>query len=60
MLRRKEAVRRLMEDLADLPVKQRMALLARELDDQSPEQVAAQLGVSVWPHTSSPAGHART
>ncbi|HVF78162.1 MAG TPA: sigma-70 family RNA polymerase sigma factor [Solirubrobacteraceae bacterium] len=47
VLRRKEAVRRLIADLADLPVKQRMALLARELDDQSPEQVAAQLGVSV-------------
>ena len=47
VLRRKEAVRRLIEDLADLPVKQRVALLARELDDQSPEQVAAQLGVSV-------------
>ena len=47
VLRRKEAVRRLIEDLADLPVRQREALLARELDDQSPEQVAAQLGVSV-------------
>ena len=47
MLRRKEAVRRLIEDLADLPVRQREALLARELDDQSPEQVAAQLGISV-------------
>ncbi|MCA1700635.1 MAG: sigma-70 family RNA polymerase sigma factor, partial [Actinobacteria bacterium] len=47
VLRRKEAVRRLIEDLADLPIKQREALLARELDDQSPEQVAAQLGVSV-------------
>lgn len=47
VLRRKESVRRLVEDLADLPVRQRTALLARELDGQSPEQVAAQLGVSV-------------
>ena len=47
MLRGKEAIRRLVADLADLPVRQRTALLARELDGQSPEQVAAQLGVSV-------------
>jgi RNA polymerase sigma factor (sigma-70 family) len=47
VLRRKDSIRRLVEDLADLPVRQRTALLARELDDQSPEQVAAQLGVSV-------------
>ena len=47
VLRRKESVRRLVDDLADLPVRQRAALLARELDGQSPEQVAAQLGVSV-------------
>ena len=47
VLRRKESIRRLVEDLADLPVRQRTALLARELDDQTPEQVAAQLGVSV-------------
>ncbi len=47
VLRRKESVRRLVDDLADLPVRQRTALLARELDDQSAEQVAAQLGVSV-------------
>lgn len=47
VLRRKETMRRLVEDLADLPVRQRVALLARELDDQSPEQVAAELGVSV-------------
>jgi RNA polymerase sigma factor (sigma-70 family) len=47
VLRRRETVRRLVDDLADLPVRQRTALLARELDDQSPEQVAAQLGVSV-------------
>ena len=44
---RRESMRRLVDDLADLPVRQRTALLARELDDQSPEQVAAQLGVSV-------------
>jgi RNA polymerase sigma factor (sigma-70 family) len=47
VLRRRETMRRLVDDLADLPVRQRTALLARELDDQSPEQVAAQLGVSV-------------
>jgi RNA polymerase sigma factor (sigma-70 family) len=47
VLRRRETLRRLVDDLADLPVRQRTALLARELDDQSPEQVAAQLGVSV-------------
>src|SRR5919107_4697016 len=45
VLRRRESIRRLVEDLADLPVRQRTALLARELDDQTPEQVAAQLGV---------------
>src|SRR5918997_1821719 len=47
VLRRRESIRRLVDDLADLPVRQRTALLARELDDQTPEQVAAQLGVSV-------------
>jgi len=47
VLRSKESIRRLIDDLADLPVAQRTALLARELDDQTPEQVAAQLGVSV-------------
>lgn len=47
VLRRKETLRRLVDDLADLPVGQRTALLARELDDQSPEEVAALLGVSV-------------
>ncbi len=47
VVRRKESVRRLVDDLADLPVRQRTALLARELDDQSSEQVAEQLGVSV-------------
>ena len=47
MLRRKESIRRLVDDLADLPPRQRTALLARELDGQSAEDVAAQLGVSV-------------
>lgn len=47
VLKRREDLRRLVDDLADLPVRQRTALLARELDDQTPEQVAAQLGVSV-------------
>jgi RNA polymerase sigma factor (sigma-70 family) len=47
VLRRKETLRRLVDDLADLPVRQRAALLARELDDRSAEEVAAQLGVSV-------------
>jgi len=47
VLRRKDALRRLVDDLADLPVRQRTALLARVLDGRSPEQVAAQLGVSV-------------
>ena len=47
VLRRKESVRRLVDDLADLPVRQRTALLARELDGRSSEQVAAELGVSV-------------
>jgi Sigma-70, region 4 len=46
-VRRRETVRRLVEDLADLPVGQRTALLARELDGRTPEQVAGQLGVSV-------------
>jgi RNA polymerase sigma factor (sigma-70 family) len=47
MLRRKETIRRLVDDLADLPVRQRTALLAREVDGLSPEAVAAQLDVSV-------------
>lgn len=47
VVRRREDVRQLVEDLADLPVGQRTALLARELDGQSPEEVAGQLGVSV-------------
>lgn len=47
VLRRRESIRRLVDDLADLPVRQRTALLARELDDQTPAQVAEQLGVSI-------------
>jgi RNA polymerase sigma factor (sigma-70 family) len=47
VVRRRETVRRLVEDLADLPVSQRTALLARELDGRSPAEVAGQLGVSV-------------
>ena len=47
VLRRKESIRQLVEDLAGLPVRQRVALLARELDDQTPEQIAERLGVSV-------------
>ncbi len=43
VLTSKETLRRLVEDLADLPVNQRVALLARELDDRSPEEVAQQL-----------------
>lgn len=46
-LGRKEAVRRLVEDIGDLPARQRVALVAGELDGASPEQVAAQIGVSV-------------
>jgi len=47
VLRRKESVRQLVSDLADLPVRQRQALLGRELDGLGPEQIATQLGVSV-------------
>ena len=47
VLRRKESIRQLVDDLAGLPVRQRAALLARELDDLTPEEVAEQLGVSV-------------
>jgi RNA polymerase sigma factor (sigma-70 family) len=47
VLRRRESIRRLVDDLADLPVRQRTALLARELDGQSAQQVADDLGVSV-------------
>jgi RNA polymerase sigma factor (sigma-70 family) len=44
---RRDDVRRLVEDLADLPERQRAALLARDVDGHSPEQVAGELGVSV-------------
>ncbi|HEY5196963.1 MAG TPA: sigma-70 family RNA polymerase sigma factor [Solirubrobacteraceae bacterium] len=47
VVRRRETVRRLVEDLAGLPVGQRTALLSRELDGRSPQEVAGQLGVSV-------------
>jgi RNA polymerase sigma factor (sigma-70 family) len=47
VLRRRESMRRLVEDLAGLPRSQRTALLARELDGFSAEEVAVQLGVSV-------------
>src|SRR6476646_3260418 len=40
---RRDAVRRLVEDLADLPERQRIALLGREVDGQSSEQIAAEL-----------------
>ena len=46
-LLRKETIRRLVADIADLPARQRTALLARELDGLSVDEVAAQLGVSV-------------
>ena len=47
VLRRRESIRRLVEDLADLPVRQREALLARELDGLGAEEVAQRLGVTV-------------
>lgn len=47
VLRRRESIRRLVDDLADLPVRQRTALLARELDGHSAAQVAEQLAISV-------------
>jgi RNA polymerase sigma factor (sigma-70 family) len=58
VLMRRETVHRLVQDLADLPVRQRTALLARELDGLDPAQVAAQLGVSV-PAAQKLAIHAR-
>ncbi|MCA1698149.1 MAG: sigma-70 family RNA polymerase sigma factor [Actinobacteria bacterium] len=45
-LRRKDALRCLVDDLAALPERQRTALLARELDGHSAEHVAAQLNVT--------------
>lgn len=46
ILHRKEAVRRLVEDIAELPDQQRTALLMREVDGVRAEQVGAHLGVS--------------
>lgn len=43
---RKETLYRLVEDVADLPERQRIALLARELDGQSADEIAADLGMS--------------
>lgn len=47
VLRRRENLRLLVDDLADLPVRQRTALLARELDGRSAEQVADSMGITV-------------
>jgi RNA polymerase sigma factor (sigma-70 family) len=47
VLSRREDLRALVGDLADLPVRQRTALLAREVDGLSPERVAGELGVAV-------------
>jgi hypothetical protein len=43
---RKETVRRLVEDIAELPDQQRAALLMREVDGVRAEEVGVQLGVS--------------
>lgn len=43
---RREALRELMSDLADLPVNQRAALLAREVDGEPSSRVGERLGVS--------------
>ncbi|WP_053225920.1 RNA polymerase sigma factor [Solirubrobacter soli] len=45
-LSRRHELRRLIEDLADLPEQQRAALLMRELDGMSHEEVASALDVS--------------
>ena len=45
-LGRREALRALLADLAELPEQQRDALLMRELDGRSHESVATQLGVT--------------
>jgi RNA polymerase sigma factor (sigma-70 family) len=47
VLRRKETMRALVEDLADLPVGQRTALVAREVDGLTAQETAETLGVSV-------------
>lgn len=46
ILHRKETVRRLVEDIAELPDQQRTALLMREVDGVRAEEVGAHLGVS--------------
>ena len=46
-LQRRESVRRLFEDIAALPGRQREALVARELDGAGLDEVAVRLGVSV-------------
>lgn len=46
-LSRKESIRQLIDDIAQLPARQRAALIARELDGLRLEQVAAQLETSV-------------
>lgn len=43
---RKETLHRLVEDVARLPERQRIALLARELDGQSAEEIGAEIGMS--------------
>lgn len=43
---RREAVHRLVEDIAGLPERQRLALLARVLDGSSAEQIGGELGLS--------------
>ncbi|MEN0015445.1 MAG: RNA polymerase sigma factor [Solirubrobacteraceae bacterium] len=47
VLHRRESLRTMVQDLADLPVKQRSALLARVVDGDSPADSATRLGVSV-------------
>ncbi len=47
ILFRKESLNNLFEDLARLPERQREALPARAFEGRTPEQVAAQLGISV-------------
>lgn len=47
VLHRRESLRAMVQDLADLPVKQRGALLSRVVDGDSPAESAARLGVSV-------------
>jgi RNA polymerase sigma factor (sigma-70 family) len=46
VLFRRESVRRLVEDIAELPDEQRTALLMREVDGAPAEEVAAHLGLS--------------